>query len=195
MAEKRYEQARATRVSGNHEFDTDGVNKSSMKRASRKIKSSPLLIVIAVSLVVGVVCGFFFARGTSAFTMNDYTVNGVVAPEADYVVVDMTAHKEKLVDEDQKSGTPVGVTMGQVYSTMKLNDGGVCAKFLGKDISNTITVKYYYREDISHDKIEGTGIDVSTAGVYYIEYTSSHFAYKNVTLIRTIIVTGVETDG
>lgn len=195
MAEQRYEQARATKVSTKRDYDGGGWSKSDAKRATRKIKKSPLLIVIALSLVVGIVGGFFLTKATTTFKMNNFYVGGVASAEVDYVLVDMTSHKERIIDADQKSGTPVGVTTDMVYQTMKLKDEGVTAKFFGKDISDTVTVKYYYREDISHDKREVSGIDVSTAGVYYIEYTSSHFAHKNTTLIRTIIVTEVEVDG
>jgi len=194
VPDKRYEQARATKVSGKSEFDSDSIKGSTVRKGYRKIKKSPLLIIIAVSLIVGIVAGFFITKSTSAFKMNGYSVNGISATEVDYVVVDMTTHKDNLVDADQK-GAKVGVSMDQVYATMNLVDGGVTAKFLGMDITDTVTVKYYYREDISHDMKEVSKIDVSTAGVYYIEYTSSHFAYKDVVLIRTIIVTGVEVDG
>ena len=127
--------------------------------------------------------------------MNAYNVNGVASTEVDYVYVDMSAHKEQLKEEDKKKEHPVGVTTGQVYSTMKLEDAGVTAKFLGFDITDTVTVKYYYREDISHDMVQVSAVDVQVAGVYYIEYTSSHFAFKNIKLIRTVVITEVEVDG
>ena len=190
MADSRYEQARAVKKSNRSEANVN-IKSSSVKRGYKKIKKSPLLIVIAVFLCLGIVAGFFVSRETCSFYMNDYKVNGVSSVEADYVYVDMTMHKQQLI----ASLGAESFTMGQVYSTLDLKDGGVTAKFLGMDISDSVTVKYYYREDISHEMVAVSSIDVQTAGVYYIEYTTSHFAYKNVKLIRTIIITEVEVDG
>lgn len=195
MADPKYEKARAVKQSSRREVDTGSIKTSSVKRGYKKIKKSPILIIIAVFLILGATAGFFVAKFTCTFHMNEYKVNGVNSQEADYVYVDMSAHKDNLIDADKKSASPTGVTTGQVYSTMKLEDCGVTAKFLGLDITNTVTVKYYYREDISHEMIQVSSVDVKTAGVYYIEYTSSHFAYKDIKLIRTIIVTEVEVDG
>lgn len=121
--------------------------------------------------------------------MSAYSVNGVASAEVDYIVIDMSAIKESYLLENPNA------EMEEVYSSVKLNDGGFVCKFFGIDISDKVTTTYYYREDISHDWSKVNGIDVTTAGVYYIEYKSNHFAFENSTLIRTIIVTGVENDG
>ena len=195
MANSKYEQARAVKEQGRREVDMTSIKTSSVKRGYKKVKKSPILIVIVVFLVLGAVAGFFIAKNSCVFYMNDYFVNDVVASEVDYVYVDMSVHKQQLIEADKKTAIPVGVTTEQVYSTMKLKDCGVTAKFLGVDITDSVKVKYYYREDISHNMVEVSAVDVKTAGVYYIEYTSSHFAYKDIKLIRTIIVTEVEVDG
>lgn len=189
-----YDRARAVRTSSERDIDFE-LSKSSRRKATKTIKKSPLLIIIAVTLIVGIVGGFFLMKGLSKFEMNDYLVNGVASIESDYVVVDMTAHKESLVDKAKKSGDTDGITTEELYENTVLEDTGVTIKFLGMDIKDSLKTKYYYREDISHDITEVGGIDITVPGVYYIEYTSTHFAYKNVTLIRTIIVTGVEVDG
>ena len=195
VAGSKYEQARAVKQSGRRDIDTGSISSSSARRGYKKLKKSPLLLIIAIFLSLGAVGGFFLAKSSCVFYMNEYKVNGAKSTEIDYIYVDMSAHKNKLVEADKASGHPVGVTTGKVYSTMILEDGGVTASFLGIDITDSVTVKYYYREDISHDMVQVSAIDIKTAGVYYIEYTSSHFAYKNVKLIRTIIVTEVEVDG
>ena len=195
MAQSKYEQARAVKQSSRRDFDMGSINSSSARKGYKKVKKSPILLIITIFLILGAVGGFFLARSTCEFYMNDYKVKGVTSAEVDYVYVDMSSHKEQLIEIDKASDHPVGVTTGQVYSTMTLEDGGVTAKFFGTDISDSVSVKYYYREDISQDMIEVSSIDVKTAGVYYIEYTSSHFAYKNIKLIRTIVVTEVEVDG
>ena len=73
-----------------------------------------------------------------------------------------------------------------------LDDEGVTCKIFGIDLSKSVSVKYFYREDITKDATEVENINLDVAGVYYIEYTSSNFLYKNTTLIRTVIVSEVE---
>jgi len=187
--DSRYEQARAKREEKSYDFNTGSISKSKSKRYVKKLTKAPLLLIIVITAVIGIVGGFFLTKALSKFEMNDYYVCGVVSPEKDYVIVDVSKHKEELEQ------VAVETTMEQIYATLGLEDKGVSAKFLGMDISKTITTKYLYREDISYEPTEVEKIDVSVPGVYYIEYTSSHFAYKNVKLIRTIIVTGVEVDG
>lgn len=192
MAEKNYDKARAYKSSSVNKSDIDAgsFNTRKTKKYAKKIWKSPLLLIIAITTIVGLVGGFFLTKFTSKFEMNKFYVAGVEVGEVDYVEVDVSAHKEAL---EQTAGG--SVTTEQVYATLGLTDKGVTIKFLGMDISNTLQTRYLYREDITHDVQEVDKIDVSVAGVYYIEYTSSHFAYKKVSLVRTIIVTGVEVDG
>lgn len=65
--------------------------------------------------------------------------------------------------------------------------GAKCVLF-GKDISNEIKVEYKYREDISFDPETVAGVDSSRAGIYYAIYTIDNPRYRSVTLIRNIIV-------
>ena len=165
------------------------MSKREKKKAVNTVKKSPVLIVIVIALILGAVGGFFGFTYLSPFEMKDFSVNGVTSQEKDYIVIDMEEIKEKyfLDHADAK--------MQEFYSSILLKDDGVDCKFFGFDISDSVSIKYYYREDISHDSVTVDGIDLTKAGVYYIEYTSTHFVFKNTTLIRTIIVTEVENDG
>lgn len=189
----KYSETRAYKTSNKKQVDFDGISSSKTKKYAKKVKKSPLLLIIAITLIVGVAGGFLVTKLTSKFEFNDFYVAGQASSEKDYAVVDVSAHKDKL--EALASLTGTSVTEEQVYLTLSLEDKGVKLKFLGMDVRDTLSVKYYYREDISHDPVEVKKIDIRTAGVYYIEYTSSHFAYKNTKLIRTVVVTGVEQDG
>ncbi len=170
------------------EFD-DSLSKSEKNKIKNKVKKSPLLIICLIFLVLSAVGGYFAFSYLSAFEMNEYKINGEISAESDYVVVDMSSIKEQLAKTDNE------VTIEELYASVALEDKGVTCKIFGVDISNSVTVKYFYREDMSHDEIEVSGINISVPGIYYIQYTSSNFLYKNTTLIRTVIVTGVEIDG
>ena len=82
------------------------------------------------------------------------------------------------------------VAMGSTYE-----DAGVNAVFLGKDYADNVTKKYYYRENISYDQVEVSGVDTSVDGFYYVVYQSDTFPFNTVTLIRTIEVVGGDSDG
>lgn len=182
-----YSRARATKKSTT--IKTTTISKRNQKKAISTIKKSPILIIAVLFLIIGAAGGFFAYNALSSFEMNNFLVNGVESAETDYVIVDVSAIKEEFLK------TKADASMGEIYSSIVLEDKSVTCKFFGIDVSNTVTYKYYYREDISHNTNEVKDIDVTTAGVYYIEYTSSFFAFKNKTLIRTIIVTEVENDG
>ncbi|MBP5242219.1 MAG: hypothetical protein J6Z36_00830 [Clostridia bacterium] len=74
-------------------------------------------------------------------------------------------------------------------------DAGVKAIFLGKDYSDSVTMKYYYRENISYDQVEVSGVDTGIDGFYYVVYQSDAFPFNQVTLIRTVEVVGGDSDG
>lgn len=76
---------------------------------------------------------------------------------------------------------------GESNITDYLELGVTCVSF-GKDISADVKIEYLYREDISHEPQKVTAIDPDTAGIYYVIYTTSNFKYKNVQLIRNVIV-------
>ena len=166
------------------EFE-EGLSKTEKKKISSKVKKSPLVLIALIFLVVGAVAGYFAFDYLSTFEMNEYKVNGVVSTEADYVVIDFANIKEELEKTDDE------VLLDELYA-VALEDGGVTCKIFGIDITNSVSIKYYYREDISKDAKEVKGIDVKVPGVYYIEYSSSNFLYKSNSLIRTIVVTEVE---
>lgn len=187
--EDRWAAARAAKERKRLDASNINLSKRQKNKAIKTVKKSPVLIVIALALIIGLLGGFFSFMLLSPFEMKDYMVNGIKSSEKDYVVVDM-----QDIKEDYLIAKP-DASMEEIYASVTLKDEGYDCKFFGIDVSDTVTKKYYYREDISHDQEEVTDIDIQTAGVYYIEYTSSHFAFKNKVLIRTIIVTGVENDG
>ena len=182
-----YSRARATKKSTT--IKTTTISKRNQKKAISTIKKSPILIVAVLFLAIGIVGGFFAYKMLSSFEMNNFLVNGIASTEADYIIVDVSEIKENVLQ------TNANATMEEIYSSINLEDKSVTCKFFGIDIKNTVSTKYYYREDISHDTQVIDKIDVTVAGVYYIEYTSSFFAFKNKTLIRTIVITEVENDG
>ena len=186
--EDRWAAARAAKEKKRLEANINISNRDK-KKAVNKVKKSPILIIIVIALILGAAGGFFAFTYLSPFEMKEYSVNGIASSEKDYVIVEMEELKENYFSENTNK------TMDDFYSSVQLKDEGVICKFFGFDISDSVTTKYYYREDISHDTAPVDKIDLTTSGVYYIEYTSSHFVFKNITLIRTIIVTEVEVDG
>jgi hypothetical protein len=192
MAGDRWAGARAAKERKRLESNVS-LSKREEKKVVNTVKKSPVLIIVVVSLILGLVGGFLAFTFLSSFEMNVFSVNGINSLENDYVVVEMNTLKNDyfaitiFAENEDK--------MEKFYNSINLKDGGFECKFFGVDISDTVSTKYYFREDISHDYNEVESIDVKTPGVYYIEYKSSHFAFKNKTLIRTIIVTGVEVDG
>ena len=72
--------------------------------------------------------------------------------------------------------------------------GAKCISF-GKNTSNEVEITYYYRADLSEDKVQVEEVDETKAGMYYAVYTTKSPRYKTVTLIRNIYVVGVEDNG
>lgn len=188
MATKNYSKSRAIKKSNSSNISS-GLSSKSKNKVLKSIKKSPILIVAVLFLIIGVAAGYFAYKMLSSFEMNTYLINDVSSAEIDYVVLDISAIKEEYLKIDSNA------TIDEIYNSINLEDKSVTCKFFGIDISDTISTKFYYREDISHDVVEVDIVDVKTPGVYYIEYTSNHFAFKNRTLIRTIVVLGVENDG
>ncbi len=62
-----------------------------------------------------------------------------------------------------------------------------CVAF-GQDVSDSVKIKYLYREDITHDTCEVEQIDPSIDGFYYVVYTSTNLKYRTVQLIRNVTV-------
>ena len=185
-----YSKARATKKSAEISAGKgSNLSKKEQKKVAKTIKKSPILIVAVVFLLIGLVGGFFAFKFLSPFEMLGFKVNGNLALENDYIIVEMSELKDEYFKQNPTA------EMEEFYASVSIEDLGFECKFFGVDMSKSVTQKYYYREDVSHETVEVSEIDIETPGVYYIEYKSSHFAFKNKTLIRTIIVTGVENDG
>lgn len=182
--------AKKTNVYGDAGSTTKTTSSKSAAKAVKKIKKSPIAVLLIIFLIAGAVVGFVVANQTTYFTFNAYTVDGVASDEADYVVIDLT---EKKLEFEETLGR--ALTVQEVADSIKIEDGGIEICFLGKFVADTVLSKIYYREDLSHDECEVSEIDLTVAGTYYVEYVSSHFAFKNTKLIRTIFVTGVEENG
>ena len=145
------------------------VSKKDTQAAKRSLgKLGISWIMVVVFLVVGVLAGW--AINKFVFSKDTYFMNTYANGEAD-----ITIGK----DEDFKTYTELGVK---------------CIAF-GKDYSSDCTVEYFFRDDLTNDEIQVDEIDISTPGIYYAVYTCPNFKYSSVTLIRNIIVLGVEDDG
>lgn len=138
-----------------------------LERAARKglSKAGLAWLLIILFLIVGAVGGFFavkFAFKNDAFAMNTYS-NG-----------------------------SIDITIGEDGDALTYTELGAKCVAFGKDVSNEIVVKYYYRADATETQVEVAGVDETKAGMYYAVYTSKAARYKNTTLIRNIYVTEVE---
>ena len=179
---------RATKKSVTAEVQIPSGKKS--KKQIKKALRYPAALIVAAFLIVGAVAGYFVATKTTYFTLLPYKVDGVISEEGDYVCVDLSEKRAALEEQGKKADTAK-----EIADELKIEDDGYEIKFLGSSVADTVSKKLLYREDLSEDAREVDEIDFSKAGTYYIEYTSSHFAFKNLKLIRTIFVTGVEENG
>ncbi len=179
---------RATKKSVTAEVQIPSGKKS--KKQIKKALRYPAALIVAAFLIVGAVAGYFAATKTTYFTLLPYKVDGVTSQEADYVCVDLSEKRAALEEQGKKADTAK-----EIADELKIEDDGYEIKFLGSSVADTVSKKLLYREDLSEDAREVDEIDFAKAGTYYIEYTSSHFAFKNLKLIRTIFVTGVEENG
>lgn len=182
--------AKKTSVYGDVSATTKTTSSKSTAKAVKKIKKSPIAVLLITLLIIGAVIGYVAANKTTYFAFNAYEVDGVASDEVDYTVIDLT--EKKRVFEESMGRT---LTVREVADSIEIEDGGIEIRFLGKSVANTVSSKIYYREDLAHDEYEVSEIDLTVAGTYYVEYVSSHFAFKNTKLIRTIFVTGVEENG
>lgn len=167
MANKKYDDAKATKKSSSQirkDSSSTRVSKRTSNKIEKDIKKSikkKFGITVIACFIVFLIAGAslgFIFLKNDKFEMNAYS-NGEI---------------DIYIGEDEKF---------QEYEEL-----GVVCKFLGKDISDDVKITYKYREDISHDAIEVDYVDVQTSGIYYAIYTIDHFKYKDVTLIRNIIV-------
>ena len=118
---------------------------------------------LIVALLIGAVGGYFGYRyicKDDCFVMNSYS------------------QTSEVID--------INIGAEETYKTYE-EIGAKCIIF-GKDMSNKVKIEYQYREDASYDAIKVQGIDLNKAGIYYAIYTIDHIRFKNVALIRNVIV-------
>ena len=65
---------------------------------------------------------------------------------------------------------------------------GARATAFNKDITEQVSIAYYYRLTDYDDAVLCDNIDTKTPGVYYAVYTVENFRFKAVTLVRTVTV-------
>lgn len=162
------------------------------KKTKKAIKRNPVIIILVVALILGLTTGVILGYTFTKFEFVTPTLNGVAVEETDCVEIEPEKFKQEI---QNIKGEDYIVTREELVSYIKLENESVKITFFGKDVSDTVKKEYYYRQDISHDSEKVDGIDYLQEGTYYIVYTSSHFAFKNAKLIRTVIVKGVELDG
>lgn len=139
------------------------------KLAKKSYKKLGLGIALAVIfLIVGVLGGFFAMK--YAFKNDTFY---------------MLAYENDEVD----------ITIGADEKYTKYYElGAKCISF-GKNVSSDVVITYYYRADLSEDKVQVEEVDETKPGMYYAVYTTTASRYKTVTLIRNIYVMGVEDNG
>lgn len=121
------------------------------------------VVGLIFALIIGAVGGYFGYRyicKEDCFVMNSYSSS------------------TEIID--------VNIGVDEEFQTYE-EKGAKCIIF-GKDFSDKVKVEYQYREDITQDPTIVSGVDVDKAGIYYAIYTIDHFRFKNVTLIRNIVV-------
>ena len=139
------------------------------KLAKKSYKKLGLGIALAVIfLIVGVLGGFFAMK--YAFKNDTFYM---LAYENDEVDI--------IIGADEKY-------------TKYYELGAKCISF-GKNVSSDVVITYYYRADLSEDKVQVEEVDETKPGMYYAVYTTTASRYKTVTLIRNIYVMGVEDNG
>ncbi len=186
---KKYNEARAVKA----EKTSVAADVKVSKKTINKIKKSPVLIILVICLAIGAAGGFFAAKRLCYFRLSEFSVNGVVSEENDYATVDLSEIKEAIRRERGDDSSPI--TTEDIKNKLVVKSGGAECVFLGKSLDKSITRTVYYRVDKSQPYAVTDEIDYFTPGIYYEEYTSSHFAFSKSRLIRTIVVTGVEEDG
>ncbi|MGI6377452.1 MAG: hypothetical protein ACOX0I_00040 [Bacilli bacterium] len=160
-------------------------NSKLSKDISKIAKKNPLtFVILVVFLVIGAVAGYFVVNKIGA---NDcYEIKAY----------DYSLAKKNIHDETAKSlYGDLGAETAIIFVDETYKEEGVKCIAFGRDCSNECQVTYYYREDISHDPVIKDKVDSSVAGFYYAVYKSPAFKYKDVELIRNIIVVEVENDG
>ena len=127
-------------------------------------KSSTLLSILLICLLVGILIG-----GSSLYvlTLNDCFEIVAADGEVDWEIGGESNHR--------------------AYQEL----GVKCVAF-GQDATDSVSIKYLYRENIYHDTEEVKMVNPEVVGIYYVVYTSNNFKYRTVQLIRNVIVVGEE---
>ena len=86
--------------------------------------------------------------------------------------------------------TDISIGAGEEYSSYQ--EIGVKCFAFNKDISSNVKIEYFYREDITKDYAQVSGVDCEKPGIYYVTYTVDNIKYRTVKLIRNVIVTREE---
>lgn len=160
--------AKATAVKREKTSQTIKQKKSNVKLNKKKIKRSlkkPIILCAVIFFVIGIVGGFF---AINYLTKNDCFV--------------MTKYSNGETD--------ISIGAGEEYSSYQ-EIGVKCIAF-NKDISSSVKIEYFYREDITKDYTQVSGVDCEKSGIYYVTYTVDNIKYKTVKLIRNVIVTREE---
>lgn len=126
------------------------------------------IFLAALFLIVGVLGGFF----TMKYAFKNDTFH-------------MIAYGNGEVD----------ITIGENEDFTKYHELGAKCIYFGKNTSNDVEITYYYRSDLSEEKVQVEKVDETKSGMYYAVYTTKSPRYKTVTLIRNIYVVGVEDNG
>lgn len=149
--------------SSKKKFDSDfEISRSSSRRVKSSMKKSSVSWFAVLLVLIIGFAGGFFANKL-IYKNDTYAMNG-----NDTIYIGST--------ETSQTYTELGVK---------------CIAF-GKDYSSDCTVTYYYRADLTEDKVKVSAVDETTAGIYYAVYTTPASKYSSVTLIRNIIVLGEE---
>ena len=138
-----------------------------LERAAKKglSKAGLVWLLVVLFLVVGAVGGFFgikYAFKDDAFAMTTYA-NG-----------------------------EVDITFGEDGDALKYTEMGAKCVAFGKDVSDEISVTYYYRADATDVQTKVDKVDETKPGMYYAVYKTKAARYKSISLIRNIYVTEVE---
>lgn len=161
-----YSSMKATKTKRSYDGDVS-VSRSSKRKMKKQAKKLNWLIVLPM-ILIGLAIGFFglkFAFRNDGFSM----VEAKTVDEIMYIGG----------DSDYEKYTELGVK---------------CVSF-GKDYSGEVSVTYYYRNDLSSEAKQVEKVDENVAGMYYAVYKTDAPRYKKVTLIRNIVVLGVEDNG
>ena len=161
-----YSSMKATKVE-KKKYDTDiEISRSNQRKIKKAFKKSALMwAIVGIVLISSIVGSFFTCK--YIFASDTY---------------EMTAYANGEID--------VVVGKDEVYT--KYEELGVKCVAFGKDCSNSYTVKYYYRSDLTQKETEVAKVDENVSGIYYAVYEAPSWKYSSVKFIRNIIVTGVE---